>query len=125
MLNVCQHETGEEVFLPENCKQYTFNHRLNQSKHRHTHSCEKPAGKAMHTDTLRMPVGWDISQSNLLNQAAQNGLQPLWLGPREGEATWFSELSQIDKDIQPRMAGGSPSTFATSEAQMIFRTEIN
>lgn len=79
----------------------------------------------MHTDTLRMPVGCDISQSNLLNQAAQNGLQALWLGPREGEATWLSELSQIDKDIQPRTAGGSPSTFATSEVQMIFRTEIN
>lgn len=46
MLNVYQHETGEEVSLPENCKQYTFNHRLNQSKHRQTHSCEKPAGKA-------------------------------------------------------------------------------
>lgn len=79
----------------------------------------------MHTDTLRMPVVWDISQGNLLNQAAQNGLQALWLGPREGEATHFSDLSQIDKDIQPRMAGGSPSTFVTNEIQMIFRTEIN
>lgn len=44
-----------------------------------------------------MPVVCDISQGNLLNQAAQNGLQTLWLGPREGEATQFSELSQIDR----------------------------